>query len=111
MLPIERFWCCLFPGDQFVLAGSLAFFVTLTGYIPKIAFDGLWATYETDTAFWRRELFLYEYQLTLGEVDLGDGEIIEVYFFDLVFWPMLALYAVEVGLNCAEPCRMLTYTA
>lgn len=98
-------------ADQFVLAGCLAFFVTLTGYVPKIAFDGLWAAFETDRAAWRRELFLFEYQLTYGEVDMGDGEILEVYFFDLSFWPELAVYSVEVGLNCAAKCKFLTFTA
>jgi len=111
MPPLSRFWCCLPDSDQLVLAGCLSFFVTLTGYVPKVFFDGLWSTLVTTTVPQRRELFLWEFRLTLGEVDLGDGEIIEVYFFDFEFWPALALYALDPGLTCAAPCLYRTFPA
>jgi len=111
VLPISRFWCCLNPGDQNVLAGCLAFYVTLTGYVPKVAFDGLWAVYIVDTVPQRLDAFLWEYHLTEGTVDMGDGEIIDVYFFDFLFWPALAIFALDPGLTCAAPCSYLTFPA
>jgi len=109
LIDIALFWCCLNPRERLVIAGCLAAWVGLLGYITKVDYDGLWTAQGISPTNALAVSFVFIYRLTAGVVEVDEGVFIDVYFFDGVFWPLMAAYAIDPGLSCSSPCSILTF--
>lgn len=109
LINIKSWWCCLNPGEFGLLSVCLIQYLINGGWIERSTFDNLANFYLTFSVLKRTELFKQLYSLEPGEIVIGEGQTIEVYFMNGVFWPQFIVFSQTPQFICSGPCPILVF--
>lgn len=82
----------------------------ITYFIIKTLFDAYWAVQSGGSITIRKEIFVRNWGLTLGEFPPDEPDAIAVYFLDPSIWDDINAYFDEHGTTCEAPCKILTFS-
>lgn len=109
--PFSAWWCCLNPRERSAITQlTVAFFaneeyITQEGY-TFVAFTSGLASFSK-----LNEYFIQHYGLTSGIILDEEGLPVSVFFFDPELWSALLDFAFTDAYICANPCKLLTFSA
>lgn len=108
---LDDTWCCLNEGERSLIDAILFEYEINSEYITLEEFNALALLTIFVGQAVRSQIVIWSFDLYPGVVTLPVIGDIDVLFFGSVFWPEIEAYSMNPGLQCAELCSILTYSA
>lgn len=109
--PFSLWWCCIPENIRGLLSALVAAWAINPLYITKANFDSLSALFGVNVYIKMETFFISRYGLTLGVFVDAEGDPVEVYYFDLLLYPALFLFAASPDASCTSPCKIKVFSA
>lgn len=106
---VDKWYCCLNPAETAAVQVCAANAGPITYFVIKALFDATFLLAFEGSASIRREIFVANWGLTLGEFPPEAPDAIEVYFLDPSIWDEINAYFDEHGTGCDDECKIRTF--
>jgi len=106
---VDKWFCCLNPAEMTATTVCAANAGPITYFVLKALFDASFLLAFEGSVSIRKENFIANWGLTLGEFPPDDPDSIAVYFLNPTIWDEINAYFDEHGTSCGDECRIRTF--